>query len=50
MELSFGKHTAAPGSTNVVSTSYRSNIWGVVEDGAYTTMFTPNITSVMLSE
>lgn len=45
-----GRPTATPGSENVVSVSDRSNIWGVVEDSDYTTMFTPNITSVMLTE
>ncbi|EAN5174747.1 hypothetical protein EIS37_15645 [Salmonella enterica] len=45
-----GRPTATPGSNNVIAVSDRSNVWGVVEDSDYTTMFTPNITSVMLTE
>lgn len=45
-----GRPTATPGSNNVIAVSDRSNVWGVVEDSDYTTMFTPKITSVMLTE
>lgn len=45
-----GLPTATPGSGNVVKVNDRSNVWGVVEDSDYTTMFTTNYTSVMLTE
>lgn len=43
------KPETAPGMTNAVTVSDRSNVWGGVEDSSYTTMFTTKIKTVQLT-